>query len=178
MKTAPIEFVSEWISHFETLSLDSSGYWVFENCGEHGENTICIQFKRAQSPKCWSIWIQGLESETKRISGRKNFAECIQGLNLNEQKVISELKAHLLTQAGGADEFVRQVGSLVGQSALREAIKCTQDFISAIENSVLQQLPQTNSMRETALENFSPQKATPPQAKLRLVSSILKAKPD
>jgi hypothetical protein len=125
--------IANLLEEFESLSLDESVYMVLRT----DENLeVCIHFRKKQAPKCWSIWFKMSEAPSRQQCSREHFPLVLKAFGLQEHVFTKELAGRLLTQAAFADEFVRTVGQLLGQDALRESIRSTQLFMESLKELV------------------------------------------
>jgi hypothetical protein len=113
------------IDDFERLSLDDRLNFWFTS---HDELPVCVRFHR-NAGRNWSIWYPISEQASKQTVSQAHLPRVLDAFGIPETPFMEELGNVLLTQAAYADQFVREVGELLGEESVRKSIRQTQDFM-------------------------------------------------
>jgi hypothetical protein len=113
------------IDEFERLSLDDRLNFWFTS---HDELPVCVRFHR-NAGRNWSIWYPISEQASKQTVSQAHLPRVLDAFGVPETPFMEELGNVLLTQAAYADQFVREVGELLGEESVRKSIRHTQDFM-------------------------------------------------
>ena len=124
---------SKLIEEFELLCLDERAFFTVTNASSL---QVSIMYVRNEGTKPWTIWFNLSEAPSKQRISRLFLEPTLEAFEV-DIRVVSRLVAdRLLTQAAYADELVRKVGELLGDDALREAIRSTQMFMENLQSMV------------------------------------------
>ena len=118
---------------FESLSLDERAFLVIRS---EEDLEVCVHFQRKEAPRVWAVWFKLSPEASRQQCSREHLAAVLAAFRVREGHLSSELATRLLTQAAYADEFVRTVGELLGEDAVRESIRSTQTFMENLKEMV------------------------------------------
>jgi hypothetical protein len=124
---------SKLIEEFELLSLDDKAFFSFAN---HSELEVSVMYVRAEGTQPWTLWFNLSQEPSKQRVSKLFLEEAVRGFELDTRELARQVADRLLTQAAYADEMVRKVGALLGQEALRESIRSTQEFMESLQSMV------------------------------------------
>jgi hypothetical protein len=125
------------IEEFEQLSLDDKAFFSFKN---DSSLEVSIMYKRAEGSQPWTVWFNLSEEASKQKISRGFLEPALTGFEVDSRELAKQVAYRLLTQAAYADELVRKVGQLLGEDALRESIRTTQEFMENLQAMVSQVL--------------------------------------
>lgn len=126
--------LEELLQEFERMSLDSKLHLDFLN---QDELNARVKFERCPNGRCWSIWFVDNEKASKQTVSGVHFPAVLRAFGISSSEFEKELGGMLLTQAAYADEFVREVGNLLGVEALQQSILQTQNFMDSVRESMI-----------------------------------------
>jgi hypothetical protein len=152
------------LEEFESLSLDDAVYFVLRS---EEDLEVAVHYQKKNMPLCWSVWFKLSEEASKQTCSRENLPFVLEAFGLTRANVEKEIAGRLLSQAAFADEFVRNVGDLLGQEALRESIRATQLFMESLKEMVIQTVGP--SSRPAAEPKPSGSHSPPARANLRVL---------
>ena len=121
---------------FERLTLDQVLHFFLDT--ETGER-VHVEFCRSDE-KPWTAFLVGHRETSSRTVSRRKIGTVLTALGSSLESLESEVAAHLLMQAGYCDHFIREVGELLGQNAVRQSILGTQRLMDDLATSVKQAL--------------------------------------
>ena len=170
--------IHKLVDEFERLSLDEKMYLTFKN---EDELEAAVQYDRGQGNRCWQVWLREAPVDSRQTCSRQHLPAVLKAFRLSERDFVREVAGRLLTQAAFADEFVREVKEFLGDDAVRESIRNTQDFMDALRGAVQNALgdkapdlaahaPQQKAVI-TSLAKTSPADTTVGRGKFRIIKS-------
>ena len=125
--------LQKMIDEFERLSLDDKMYLAFKS---EDDLDLAVQYDRGQGNRCWQVWLRDAPVDSRQTCSRGHLPAVLKAFRMSERDFVREVAGRLLTQAAFADEFVREVKEFLGDDAVRESIRNTQDFMDALRNAV------------------------------------------
>lgn len=164
--------IEKLLEEFERITLDERVYMSFTS---EEELEVCVQYRRAVE-KPWSVWYGLSQEASKQSCSRQHIPFVLKAFKVSERAFLRELVSVLLTQAAYADEFVRQVQTLVGEEAVRNSINETQKFMDHMSQVVNRLLKTSeseprleNEVKEGSDPELPPTTPSPTRGRLRVI---------